>query len=92
MAERIIDNCTINLCVPEMPSAAEMIGHKREGEKAAERIVIEFDKSRIVAFTISIGQRVGINDIIGYINNIAVRSQCEFTVLDMKENYIVGKK
>lgn len=84
----LIELCKVSMCETIDPTDTEGWFDKFD---SPEYIVIEFDSNLNFTSAISINQNVDIQNIIGYVNNVPVKSKVKFIVEEIGKNYIVGK-
>lgn len=82
--------CKVSMC--ELPDKTDFEHFPNDAIKYPEQLTIEFGKDLSNAyFTVHLGDRVHLNDEIGYIDGIVVKSNYQFDVIDEGDNFIVGK-
>lgn len=82
-------HCKVSMCDYEDPTDLDYFTN--EAAMFSELVTIEFDKSFVYSFNVSVGQIVRIYDVIGYISGIPVKSQFDFKVNEIYDNYIIGE-
>lgn len=84
--------CKISVCPPEESTDFEKLGSTGMdgGTNAAERFIIEFGTQN-PSILVSVGQKIGINDVIATMKGIPVKSKVAGTITEKTDKYIIGE-
>jgi len=82
--------CKISMCDPDDSLDVDyVIDNSCLGGTGSEHFVIEFVNKNPV-FTVTVGQKIHEDDIIGYIENYPVKSQVSGIITQVTSRYIIG--
>lgn len=87
---KVINNlCKVSMCDPIIETDFDDIDETFKGD-SKEHFIVEFGIPT-PNITVTVGQKIMIDDIIAYMDNIPVRSQITGTITEVHDRYIVGK-
>ena len=81
--------CKVSMCDTSDPTDIDLMLNQNAG-LYPEKIIVEISKNLNAALSVSKGQHVKVNDIIGYIEEVPIRAEREFIVDDVFEKYFFG--
>lgn len=81
--------CKVSMCDTSDPTDIALMLNQNAG-LYPEKIIVEISKNLNAALSVSKGQHVKVNDIIGYIEEVPIRAEREFIVDDVFEKYFFG--
>jgi hypothetical protein len=81
--------CKVSMCDTSDPTDINLMLNQNAG-LYPEKIIVEISKNLNASLSVSKGQHVKVNDIIGYIEDVPIRAEREFIVDDVFEKYFLG--
>ena len=81
--------CKVSMCDTSEPTDIEVMLNQNAG-LYPEKIIIEISKNLNATLTVTKGQLVKVNDVIGYIEDVPIRSEKEFIVDEVFDKYFLG--
>lgn len=81
--------CKVSMCDTSDPTDIDLMLNQNAG-LYPEKIIVEISKKLNAHLSVSKGQHVKVNDIIGYIEDVPIRAEREFIVDDVFEKYFFG--
>lgn len=81
--------CKVSMCDTSDPTDIDLMLNQNAG-LYPEKIIVEISKNLNAHLSVSKGQHVKVNDIIGYIEDVPIRAEKEFIVDDVFEKYFFG--
>lgn len=81
--------CKVSMCDTSDPTDIDLMLNQNAG-LYPEKIIVEISKNLNASLSVSKGQHVKVNDIIGYIEDVPIRAEREFIVDDVFEKYFFG--
>ena len=81
--------CKVSMCDTSEPTDTDLMLNQNAG-LYPEKIIIEINKNLNATLTVAKGQHVKVNDIIGYIEDVPIRSEKEFIVDEVFDKYFIG--
>ena len=84
-------NCKLSMCDASDPVDASMAINSGSLDFSSA-IVIEIQKDLNYRFIVTVGSVINANDIIAYINNVPIRANGNYQVLETHGNYIIVKE
>lgn len=84
-------NCKVSMCDLSDPIDADnILSNNTIGFSSA--VVIEIQNTLNYRFTVSEGSTVNTNDIIAYINDVPVKSNSNYKILELHDNYVIAEE
>ena len=81
--------CKVSMCDTSDPTDIDLMLNQNAG-LYPDKIIVEISKNLNAHLSVSKGQHVKVNDIIGYIEDVPIRAEREFIVDDVFEKYFFG--